>query len=86
MKKVGMAFASFMFVMGLALSSFAAREIVEGKADKVDAMKGAITVVTATGPRTFTVREPEKLKDVKQGDSVKLTIEENGEMVIGKKK
>lgn len=85
MKKIVMAFASFMFVMGLALTSFAAREIVEGKADKVDAMKGAITVVTKAGPRTFTVREPEKLKDVKSGDNVKLTIEEDGTMVIVEK-
>ena len=86
MKKLVMAFASFMFVMGLALTSFAAREIVEGKADKVNAMKGSITVVTKAGPREFTVRQPEKLKEVKDGDNVKLTIQEDGDMVIEKTK
>lgn len=86
MKKLVMAFASLMFVMGLALTSFAAREIVEGKADKVDAMKGTITVVTKAGPRDFTVREVEKLKDIKAGDNVKLTIQEDGSMVIEKAK
>ena len=86
MKKLVMAFASFMFVMGLALTSFAAREVVEGKADKVDAMKGSITVVTKAGPRVFTVRQPEKLKEVKDGDNVKLTIQEDGDMVIEKAK
>jgi Cu/Ag efflux protein CusF len=86
MKKLVMTFASFMFVMGLALTSFAAREIVEGKAEKVDAMKGSITVVTKAGPRAFTVRQPEKLKEVKDGDNVKLTIQEDGDMVIEKAK
>jgi len=86
MKKLVMAFASFMFVIGLALSSFAAREVVEGKADKVDAVKGTITMTTKTGPRDFTVREPEKLKDIKAGDNVKLTIQEDGSMVIEKAK
>lgn len=86
MKKLVMAFASFMFVMGLALTSFAAREVVEGKADKVDAMKGTITVTTKAGPRMFTVRQPEKLKEVKDGDNVKLTIQEDGDMVIEKAK
>jgi hypothetical protein len=86
MKKLVMAFASFMFVMGLALTSFAAREIVEGKADKVDAMKGTITVVTKAGARDFTVREVEKLKDIKAGDNVKLTVQEDGSMVIEKAK
>lgn len=86
MKKFVMAFASFMFVMGLALTSFAAREVVEGKADKIDAMKGTITVVTKAGPRMFTIRQPEKLKDVKDGDNVKLTIQEDGDMVIEKAK
>ena len=86
MKKLVMALASFMFVMGLALTSFAAREVVEGKADKVDVMKGTITVVTKAGPRAFTVREVEKLKDVKDGDNVKVTIAEDGSMVIEKAK
>ncbi len=86
MKKLGVAFASFMFVIGLALTSFAAREVVEGKADKIDAMKGVITVVTKTGAREFTVREVEKLKDIKTGDNVKLTIQEDGSMVIEKAK
>lgn len=86
MKRLVIAFASFMFVMGLALTSFAAREVVEGKADKVNAMKGSITIVTKAGPRVFTVRQPEKLKDVKDGDNVKLTIQEDGDMVIEKAK
>ena len=86
MKKIVMAFASFMLVMGLALSSFAAREVVEGKADKIDAMRGVIVVVTKTGPREFTIREVEKLKDIKAGDNVKLTIQEDGSMVIEKAK
>ena len=44
------------------------------------------TVVTKTGPWVFTAREPEKLKDIKAGDNVKLTIQEDGSMVIEKAK
>lgn len=86
MKKLVMAFASFMFVMASVLTSFAAREIVEGTADMIDAMKGMIIVVTKAGPREFTVREPEKLKKIKPGDNVKLTIREDGSTVIEKVK
>lgn len=85
-KRFGLAVASFTFVMGLALSSLAAREIVEGPVEKVDAMKGTVTVKTAAGPRDFTTRTPEKLKDVKAGDKIKLTIQEDGSMVIEKAK
>ncbi|MBI4400891.1 MAG: copper-binding protein [Nitrospirae bacterium] len=86
MTRIGLAVASFMFVMGLALSSMAAREVVEGSVEKVDAMKGTVTVKSAAGPREFTTRTPEKLKDVKVGDKIKLTIQEDGSMVIEKTK
>jgi Cu/Ag efflux protein CusF len=86
MKKLVMALVSFMFIVGLALSSFAAREVIEGKAQKVDAMKGAITVTTQTGPREFKVQKPEKLKDIKEGDQVKVTVEENGDLAIERTK
>lgn len=85
-RKIVLAAASLVFVMGLALTSLAAREIVEGSVDKVDAMKGTVTVKTAAGPREFTARSPEKLKDIKPGDKIKLTIEEDGNMVIEKAK
>lgn len=83
-KKIGLAVGSFMFVLGLALSSLAGREVVSGTVDKVDAMKGVIVLKTDTGAREFTSRSPEKLKDIKVGDKVKLTIEEDGDMVIVK--
>jgi hypothetical protein len=86
MKKLVMAFASFLFVMTLVLTSFAAREIVEGTADMIDAMRGMIIVVTKAGPREFTVRDPEKLKAIKPGDNVRLTIRKDGSTVIEKVK
>lgn len=86
MTRIGLALVSFMFVMGLALTSLAAREVVEGSVDKVDAVKGTVSVKTAAGPRDFTVRSPEKLKDIKPGDKIKLTIQEDGTMVIEKAK
>ncbi|MGH7207610.1 MAG: hypothetical protein ACREI2_15545 [Nitrospiraceae bacterium] len=85
-KRISLAVVSFVFVMGLALSSLAAREVVSGPVEKVDAMKGTVTVKTATGPRDFTTRSPEKLKDIKVGDKVNLTIQEDGTMVIDKAK
>lgn len=85
-KSFGLAVASFAFVLGLALSSFAAREVVTGTVEKVDAMKGAITVKTQTGPREFNSRTPEKLKDIKAGEKVSLTIAEDGTMTIEKVK
>lgn len=85
-KRFALAVASFTLVMGLALSSLAAREIVEGSVEKVDAMKGTVTVKTAAGPRDFTTRTPEKLKDVKAGDKIKLTIQEDGSMLVEKAK
>lgn len=85
-KSFGMAVASFAFVLGLALSSFAAREVVTGSVVTVDAMKGAIVVKTETGPREFNLRSPEKLKDVKPGEKVSVTIAEDGTATIEKAK
>ena len=85
-KRITLAVGSFVFVLGLALSSLAGREVVSGTVDKVDAMKGVISVKTATGPREFNSRFPEKLKDIKPGDKVTITIQEDGTMVIDKAK
>lgn len=85
-KRISLAVASFVFVLGLALSSLAGREVVTGTVDKVDAMTGVISVKTAAGPREFNSRTPGKLKDIKPGDKVSITIEENGTMVIDKAK
>jgi Cu/Ag efflux protein CusF len=86
LQKIGLAVITFLFVMGLALSSEAAREIVSGTVEKVDAMKGTITVKSAAGPRDFTARKPEKLKDIKVGDKISLTVQEDGSLVIEKVK
>jgi Cu/Ag efflux protein CusF len=86
MKKIGLAVVTFLFVMGLALSSEAAREVVSGTVEKVDAMTGKIVVKTQAGPREFNSRFPEKLKDIKVGDKVDLTIAEDGTMTIAKGK
>lgn len=85
-QKIGLAVVTFLFVMGLALSSDAAREIVSGTVEKVDAMKGTVTLKTAAGPRDFTARMPEKLKDIKVGDKISLTVQEDGTLVIEKAK
>ena len=85
-KKIVLAAASLVFVMGLALSSLAAREVVSGTVDKVDAMKGVIVLKTQTGPREFTARTPEKLKDIKVGDKISLTVQEDGSLLIEKGK
>lgn len=76
------AVSAFVFVLGLTLSSMAGREVVTGTVDKVDAMKGVIVVKTQAGPREFNSRVPEKLKDVKPGDKVSITLQEDGTMVI----
>ena len=86
MKKIGLAAVMFLFVMVLALSSEAAREVVSGTVEKVDAMKGTITLKSPTGPREFTARKPEKLKDIKVGDKINLTVQEDGSLVIEKAK
>ena len=75
MKKIGLAAVMFLFVMGLALSSEAAREVVSGTVEKVDAMKGTVTLKSAAGPRDFVARKPEKLKDIKVGDKINLTVQ-----------
>jgi hypothetical protein len=85
-KRIGLAVVSFVFVLGLALTSFAAREVVEGAVEKVNAMTGQITLKTAAGPREFNTRTPEKIKDLKPGDKVTLTIAEDGKMTIEKAK
>lgn len=85
-KKVGLAVVAFAFVMGLALGSEAAREVVSGTVEKVDAMKGTITLKSAAGPRDFTARKPEKLQDIKVGDKINLTVQEDGSLVIEKAK
>lgn len=76
------AVVSFVFVLGLALTSMAAREIVSGTVEKVDAMKGHVAVKTQTGTREFDLRTPEKLKDVKVGDKIEITIQEDGSAMI----
>lgn len=81
-QRFALAVASFAFVMGLALSTLAAREVVTGTVEKVDSMKGVISVKTATGSREFNSRFPEKLKEVKVGDKIQLTIQEDGSLVI----
>ncbi|OGW64255.1 MAG: hypothetical protein A3H49_07530 [Nitrospirae bacterium RIFCSPLOWO2_02_FULL_62_14] len=86
MKKIGLAAVMFLLVMGLALSSEAAREIVSGTVEKVDAMKGTVTLKSAAGPRDFVARKPEKLKDIKVGDKINLTVQEDGSLVIEKAK
>jgi len=86
LKQIGLAVVTFLFVMGLALSSDAAREVVTGTVDKVDAMKGVVVVKTQAGPREFNLRSPEKLKDVKPGDKIEITIQEDGSAVIAEKK
>ncbi len=86
MKKVIMGVVSLAFVLGLALSSQAAREVISGTVDKVDSMKGHVVLKTVAGPREFTLRTPEKLKDVKAGDKIEITIQEDGSAVIEEKK
>ena len=84
-KRIGLAVMSFVFVLGLALNALAAREVVEGAVEKVNAMTGQIVVKTQTGPREFNTRTPEKVKDLKPGDKVSLTIAEDGTMTLDKK-
>lgn len=86
LQKIGLAVVTFLFVMGLALSSDAAREVVSGTVDKVDAMKGVVVVKSASGPREFNLRTPEKLKNVKVGDKISITVQEDGSAVITEEK
>jgi Cu/Ag efflux protein CusF len=69
-------------IMGLAVSGMAAREVISGTVDKVDAMKGQVVLKTQAGPREFNLRSPDKLKDVKPGDKVEISIQEGGSAVI----
>ena len=85
-KSFGLAVASFAFVLGLALSSFAAREVVTGSVVTVDAMKGVLVLKTDVGPREFNIRTPEKLKDIKPGEKVSITIAEDGTSTVDKAK
>lgn len=84
--RIALAVVSFVFVMGLALTSMAAREVVSGAVEKVDAMKGVVVVKTQAGSREFNLRTPEKLKDVKVGDKIEITIQEDGSAMIQEKK
>ncbi|OGW52433.1 MAG: hypothetical protein A2V62_12700 [Nitrospirae bacterium RBG_19FT_COMBO_58_9] len=68
--------------MGLTVGAMAAREVVSGTVEKVDAMKGQVVVKTPAGPREFNLRAPEKLMDVKAGDKIEVTIQEDGSAVI----
>ncbi len=86
MKKIGLAIVTFLFVMGLALSSDAAREVISGTVEKVDAMKGYVEVKTQAGVRKFDLRTPEKLKDVKVGDKISITVQEDGSAVVTEEK
>ena len=81
--RLTLAVAAFALIMGLAVSGMAAREVVSGTVEKVDAMKGEVVVKTTAGPRSFVVRSPEKLKDVKKGDTIQITVTEDGSAVIG---
>lgn len=74
--------ASFLLVLGLTLSSQAAREIISGSVEKVDPIKGEVSIKTQAGLREFVLRTPEKLKDLKHGDKLELTIQEDGSAVI----
>lgn len=80
--RLTLAVASFALIMGLTVGAMAAREVVSGTVEKVDAMKGQVLVKTAAGPREFILRTPEKLKDVKVGDTIQVTIQEDGSAVI----
>lgn len=82
MKKIGLAMVAFMFVVGFALSSMAAREVIQGTVVSVDTAKGHMVLKTAAGPREFIFRDVTKLKDLKVGDKVDVTIMEDGEGVI----
>ena len=74
--------ASFLLVLGLTLSSQAAREVISGSVEKVDPIKGQVSIKTQAGMRDFVLRTPEKLKDLQQGDKVEFTIQEDGSAVI----
>ena len=80
--RLTLAVASFALIMGLTVGAMAAREIVSGTVEKVNAMTGQVVVKTAAGPREFSLRTPEKLKDVKAGDNIQVTIQEDGSAVI----
>ncbi len=82
MKKIGLAVVSFLFVMGLALGSFAAREVVSGTVDKVDTGKGMLVLKTPAGVREFNFRDVTKIKDLKVGDKLEVTVQEDGTGVI----
>jgi hypothetical protein len=82
MKTIGLQIVSFVFILGLALSTMAAREVVSGTVDKVDAVKGLLVLKTAPALRLFEIRTPEKLLSLKPGDFVQLTIQEDGTVVV----
>ncbi|MCI0627607.1 MAG: copper-binding protein [Acidobacteria bacterium] len=84
--RIALAVASFVFVLGLALTTMAAREIITGTVEKVDIMKGHVAVKTQAGLREFDLRTPEKLKDVKVGDKITITVQEDGTAVIEEKR
>lgn len=82
MKKIGLTVVAFMFVVGFALSSMAAREVISGTVEKVDTGKGHVVLKTQAGTREFNFRDVTKLKDLKAGDKVEVTIQEDGTGVI----
>lgn len=82
MKKIGFAMVAFMFVVGFALSSMAAREVISGTVEKVDTGKGHLSLKTANGLREFNFRDVTKIKDLKAGDKIEVTIMEDGTGVI----
>ena len=49
--RLTLAVASFALIMGLTVGAMAAREIVSGTVEKVNAMTGQVVVKTAAGPR-----------------------------------
>jgi hypothetical protein len=85
MKAIGLQIVSFVLILGLTLSSMAAREVVSGTVDKVDAVKGLLVLKTAPALRLFEIRSPEKLLSLKPGDLVQLTIHEDGTVVVEQK-
>ena len=73
------------FVMGFAFSSFAAKEVITGKVEKIDPAKAMVTLKPAGGAaREFQdIKTPtDKLMGIKPGDTIQIQIEEDGTLVV----
>jgi hypothetical protein len=84
MKRFGLASACLVLILGLAVSGMAAREIVSGTVDRVDAVNGHLVLKTTIGLRLFEVRPPDKLQGLRRGDLIEITIEADGTIEIEK--